>query len=246
MSTREDIEREEEERSLQRLEDRQSPPREGRKDLTRPGKVLLYNTPVSPELDTTVVTVERYGCFGANLFPGKLTDLQLTAGVTSARPREGKSLVASNLAAFFATDTRDDTVLVDLSFRRPRLHQIFGIPSSPGLLESVRNDTIILYRSAIKNLWILPLGFTDYGPMNFDRVVELREALSALKRRFRFILLDLPAVLQADFPAMISSQLDGYFLVVAPGRTKITDVKQVVQSISEKKVIGFIMNKARG
>lgn len=239
------MEKEEEERFLQRMEERQSPPRESRNELTRPGKVLLFNTPVSPELDASVVTVERYGCFGASLFPGKLTDLQLTAGVTSARPREGKSLVASNLGAFFATDTRDDTVVVDLSFRRPQLHQIFGIPSSPGLLESLRNDTIILYRSSIRNLWVLPLGFTDYGPMGFDKVVELREAIAALKRRFRFIVLDLPAVLQADFPGMISSQLDGYFVVVAAGRTKITDVKQVVQTINDKKVIGFIMNRSR-
>lgn len=245
MTTGEDMQEEDEERYLQRIKERQSPPRDSRKELTRPGKVLLFNTPIAPELDTAVVTVERYGCFGANLFPGKLTDLQLTAGVTSSRPREGKSLVASNLGAFFATDTRDDTVLVDLSFRRPRLHQIFGIPSSPGLLESLRNDTILLYRSAIKNLWVLPLGFTDYGPMSFDKVVELREAIAALKRRFRFIVLDLPAVLQADFPGMISSQLDGYFLVVAAGRTKITDVKRVVQSINEKKVIGFIMNKGK-
>ncbi len=239
------MERDSAERSLERLDDKQSERRQSRGELARPGKVLLYHTPVSPELDTGVVTVERYGCFGANLFPGKLTDLQLTAGVTSARPGEGKSLVASNLAAFFATDTRDDTVVVDLSFRRPRLHQIFGVPSSPGLLESVRNDTIILYRSAVQNLWVLPLGFTDYGPMNFDKVVELREALTALKRRFRFIVLDLPAVLQADFPGMIGSQLDGYFLVVAAGRTRVPDIQRAIQTINEKKLIGFIMNRAR-
>lgn len=241
MTTGEDMG--EEERLLQRLQEREAPPRGG--ELTRPGKVLLFNTPVDPELDASVVTVERYGCFGANLFPGKLTDLQLTAGVTSARPREGKSLVASNLGAFFATDTRDDTVLVDLSFRRPRLHQIFGVPASPGLLESLRNDTIILYRSAIKNLWVLPLGFSDFGPMTFDKVVELREAIAVLKRRFRFIVLDLPAVLQADFPGMVSSQLDGYFVVVAAGRTRITDMNRVVQSVHEKKIIGFIMNRAK-
>ena len=191
------------------------------------------------------MTVQRYGCFGATMFPGKLTDLQLTAGVTGTHTGEGKTTVAANLAAFFATDTRDDTVIVDVSFRRPRLHQIFGMPSSPGLLESARNDTILLYRTAIKNLWLLPIGYSDYAPMDFDKVIELRETIATLKRQFRFIVLDLPGALQPDFPVMLSSQLDGYFFVVATGRTKSTDIREAFQVLNEKKIIGFIMNRHR-
>ncbi len=219
-------------------------PKEERQEVTRKGKLILYNTPPSPVLDTHIVTVQRYGCFGAHLFPGKLTDLQLTAGITSARSRDGKTVAASNLAAFLATDTRDDTVLVDLTFRRPTLHQVFGVPPSPGLLESLRNDTIILHKTSIQGLWVLPLGFSDFGPMDFDRVVELREAIATMKRQFRFIVLDLPAALQSDFPTMISNQLDGYFVVVSAGHTTVTDVRDVMHVLNEKKVLGFIMNRA--
>lgn len=218
---------------------------EGRQEIARKGKVIMYSTPVDGALDTSVVTVQRYSCFGATLFPGKIADLQLTAGVTSAGPHEGKTVVASNLAAFLATDSRDDTVLIDLSFRRPMQHRIFGIASSPGIMESTRTNTIVLSKTAIKQLWLLPLGFSDFGPMNFDKVVEFRDSIETLKRQFRFIVLDLPSALQGDFPGMISSQLDGYVVVVQCGKTKVTHIKQVMQVLNEKKVMGFVMNRSR-
>ncbi|MFN0158657.1 MAG: CpsD/CapB family tyrosine-protein kinase [Bacteroidota bacterium] len=211
----------------------------------RKGKLIMYNNTLDAILDANVVTVQRYGCFGTNLFPGKITDMQLTAGVTSANAREGKTLVAANLAAFFATDSRDDTVLIDLNFRRPKLHDVFGVPSSPGIMESLRCDTITLTRTPIKGLWVLPLGFADFGPITFDKVLELRESIETLKRQFRFIVLDLPSAFQNDFPAMISSQLDGFFVVVAAGRTKVTDIRRIMQTLNENKVIGFVMNGAR-
>ena len=213
--------------------------------IMRKGKLIMYNNTLDATLDANIVTVQRYGCFGTNLFPGKVADMQLTAGVTSANPREGKTLVAANLAAFFATDSRDDTVLIDLSFRRPKLHEVFGVPSSPGIMESLRSDTITLTRTSIKGLWALPLGFADFSPITFDKVLELRESIETLKHQFRFIVLDLPPVFQADFPAMISSQLDGFFVVVAAGETKITDVRRIMQTLNENKVIGFVMNGAR-
>lgn len=211
--------------------------------IARREKRIEFADGIHPELDESVVTIQRYSSFGTNLFPGKIADLQLMAGVTSAHGRSGKTTVAANLAAFFATDAREETVLVDVSFRRPRLHQIFGIPAAPGVLESVRTDSIILSPTSIKNLWAIPMGFSDFGPMTFEKVGELRESLHALKKRFRFIVLDLPAALQSDFPGMISSLLDGYIMVVVENRTRVTDVRKAMHVLNEKKVLGFVMNK---
>ena len=229
-----------EELNLKRLQEEAA---SGAHSVVRKGKLLQYVTPRSAELDESVVTVQRYGCFGSNLFPGKINDLQLTAGITSANLRDGKTVVAANLATFFATDTRDDTVLVDLSFRKPRLHHVFGTPASPGIVESLRSGTINVSRTTIKNLWLVPHGFSDFDAMTFDKVVELRDALTTLKRQFRFIVLDLPSALQPDFPTMISNLLDGYVVVVNAGRTTVPEVKAVFQVLNEKKVLGFVMNR---
>jgi Mrp family chromosome partitioning ATPase len=213
------------------------------RQIIRKGKLILYNSPLSSSVDESFVSVRRYNCFGANLFPGKNNELQLTAGVTSPHPRDGKTMVASNLATFLAVDTQDDTVLVDLSFRRPQIHQIFGIPPVPGILDSLRGDKITLSRSTIKGLWILPLGTASLATMTFDKVIELRETLATLKRQFRFVVIDLPSVLHGDFPSMLSSSLDGYVVVASVGRTKTTEIKQVIDILNVNKVIGFVMNK---
>jgi Mrp family chromosome partitioning ATPase len=211
--------------------------------IIRKGKLVLYNSPEETFIDESVISVQRYNCFGAHLFPGRNSDLQLMAGVTSPHPRDGKTTAAANLATFLAVDTQDDTVLVDLSFRRPSVHTLFGIAPAPGIMDSLKSDTITVTRSAIKGLWILPFGTMSFSQITFDRIIELRETLVTLKRQFRFVILDLPSVLNSDFPNMLSGSLDGYFVVAQVGKTKKTEIKQVLDVLNESKVIGFIMNR---
>lgn len=51
-----------------------------------------------------------------------------TLMVTSALPRDGKSVVATNLAIFMARAGKS-TLLIDADLRRPTLHEKFGIPA---------------------------------------------------------------------------------------------------------------------
>jgi Mrp family chromosome partitioning ATPase len=48
--------------------------------------------------------------------------------VTSALPRDGKSVIAANLAIFMAK-TGKNTLLVDADLRRPTQHTLFGMPT---------------------------------------------------------------------------------------------------------------------
>ncbi len=215
-----------------------------RQQIVRKGKLILYNRPANVVLDENTVTMQRYNSFGSNLFPGKDSDLQIIAGVTSPQRGEGKTLVAANLATFFALDVRDDTVLVDLNLRSARVHEIFGVPSGPGIMDSISGtDTIALWRSSIRGLWILPAGANLKGPLTFDRAMELRDVLTTLRRQFRFVVVDLPAALDPEFPGMVGSHLDGYFLVASVGSTKKTHISQAINVLNESKIIGFIMNK---
>jgi polysaccharide biosynthesis transport protein len=64
-------------------------------------------------------------------------DHQRTILVTSVTPREGKTLVATNLAVTFAREGAR-VLLVDCDLRRPRLHKIFQVSRAPGLVELLR------------------------------------------------------------------------------------------------------------
>jgi succinoglycan biosynthesis transport protein ExoP len=61
---------------------------------------------------------------------------QRTILVTSTAPREGKTFVATNLAVTFAREGAR-VLLIDCDLRRPRLHQVFHVPRSPGLMDLI-------------------------------------------------------------------------------------------------------------
>jgi Mrp family chromosome partitioning ATPase/uncharacterized protein involved in exopolysaccharide biosynthesis len=57
--------------------------------------------------------------------------------VTSVAPREGKTLVAANLALTFGRQGAR-VLLIDCDLRRPRLHKVFHVPRAPGLADLLR------------------------------------------------------------------------------------------------------------
>ncbi len=57
-----------------------------------------------------------------------------SVAVTSASPGEGKTVIAANLATGLA-QAGQRVVIVDADLRRPKIHEIFGLPMEPGLDE---------------------------------------------------------------------------------------------------------------
>lgn len=62
--------------------------------------------------------------------------------VTSSAPQEGKTFVASNLAVTFAREGAR-VLLVDCDLRRPRVHRVFGLSRSPGLVELLTKQAVV-------------------------------------------------------------------------------------------------------
>lgn len=212
--------------------------------LIRQGKTIVFDRPPNPKLDETVVSVERYNCFGTSLYPNRTESTQIVAGVTSPNRGEGKSLVAANLATFFALDTQEETVLVDLNFSNPSVHKIFGVRETPGIRDAFVKNEIRIAKTSIRGLWVLPAGEGKEHAMSFEGVIGLREVVSALKEKFRFIIVDLPSVHDPAFSNVVGSYVDGYIVVVSAGETKKDDVSRLVTLINENKIIGFVLNRA--
>src|SRR5439155_1672209 len=66
--------------------------------------------------------------------------------VTSAAPREGKTLIAENLGVTFAREGVR-VLVVDCDLRRPRLHRVFGVAPAPGLIELLKSNGATLAQS---------------------------------------------------------------------------------------------------
>lgn len=240
------------------------PPENRENKLVRIVKNIAFNPERGTYIDESLVKFKYYNSFNYSLLSTKNEDVRLTVGITSANVGEGKTLVASNLAVSLAMGSQKKTVLVDLNIKSPRLHEIFGTVSSPGLAEAFTNGTIHVSHTAIKHLSVLSLGHLgqpvapDAGePVNIvptisqngqttlglDRLTAFRDIMYSLEQEFEFVIVDMPALSTETVPVLFANQLNGLIVVVNSGRTKREDLDALFQQINERQVIGFVFNR---
>src|SRR6266850_1531003 len=121
-------------------------------------KSIVVNPDRGKHVDDRIVKFKYYNSFNYSLISRDHEQLNMTLGVTSARPGEGKTLVASNLAVSLALGSQKKTILVDLNIASPKLHKVFGTLQSPGLAEALTNGSIHISHTAVEHLSVLTTG----------------------------------------------------------------------------------------
>jgi succinoglycan biosynthesis transport protein ExoP len=194
-----------------------------------------------------------------------------TLMVTSAAPGEGKTLTAANLSASFAHDGLQ-VLLVDCDVRRPRLHGLFRVPRSPGLLdllappnsraggtvgslsfnvgESDGDDPLAhaLRPTPIRGLTLLSCGALPTSASNLLSGIRMRSLLKELNQRFDLVILDTPPVLATADAGILGSLADGVLLVVRAGQTDRSAAQRAYQQLAQggARVVGAVLNDPKG
>ncbi len=234
--------------------------------LVRVIKSIVVNEKAGTYVDQNIIKFQYYNAFNYSLLDRGADALHLTLGVTSARPGQGKTLVASNLAVSLAMGSQKKTVLVDLNFLNPRLHEIFGINSAPGLSEAFQNGKIHVSRTLIDRLYVLPVGnfltsqegviqsesFSDLAsrelarPMiGLSQLPAFRDIIYSLEQEFEFVIVDMPSINSQGIPVLFANQLNGLIVVVDSGKTKREELDEMFQHINDRQVLGFVFNRVR-
>lgn len=174
-----------------------------------------------------------------------------TLGITSANYGDGKTTIALNLAVSIALDQKQTVLLVDLDLRKPSVSQYLGIEPPYGISDYYTDNIPIskcLIRPSFDRLNILPAG----RPMDNSSEVlgspRISELARELKTRYpdRIIIYDLPPTLAQDDPIAFLPQVDAVLLVVNDGVTRISEVKQSMNVLSNANVIGTVLNNSDG
>jgi capsular exopolysaccharide synthesis family protein len=135
--------------------------------------------------------------------------------ITSPAPRDGKSMVAANLAISYAAAGRN-TILVDADTRRGKAEQMFGLLRSPGLSDYLLGRAELTdaeQSTEIDNLALLPRGdHTGFSVELLDSD-RMRELLALLADRYDNVVLDAPP-LAAGADTLILGQLADKVVVV--------------------------------
>jgi len=169
--------------------------------------------------------------------------------ITSALPREGKTLTAANLGITIA-QLGAKTLLIDADLRRPMLHRLFGRINEPGLadvlIESVDMHSAI-QKTEIPNLWLLPSGTILPDPAELLASQKMKELLFLLKGEFHTIVFDTPPVIAVTDAALLSTEVDGVALVVQSGKTEeaaVRQAKELLQRVNAR-IFGVVLNNVQ-
>ena len=192
--------------------------------------------------------VENFRVIRTNVLSmGALTKQPHVIMVTSAMPKEGKTVVASNLAASFAL-TGARTLLIDTDLRRGRLHRLFGYRKEPGLSNVLlgESDLEAAFRPAPQpNLTILSAGRHLENGTELLGSPQFANLVNGLRDRFDRIVVDTPPVLGLSETAIMQSLVDGVLFVIWTGHTPTRGIKAAIESLRANgaNFYGFVLNR---
>lgn len=168
--------------------------------------------------------------------------------ITSARPGEGKSLTAINLALTFAKEFDQTVLLVDADLRRQQVQDLLGFESPYGLADYLMDDRSVsdlIVWPGIEKMTIISGGRTIQDSAELLGCPRMRDLVLEMKRRYddRYVLYDVPAVLTGADAIAFAPLVDAILLVVAEGETNMEDVRKAFELLPKDKILGFVMNQ---
>lgn len=218
------------------------PSRGGPPPLGAPQAVLLDGpSPAGPE--RAMLEDAFGGLRTAVLFAARENAATRTLLVTSARPGDGKTTVAVNLALSLAR-LGGRVLLVDADTRRPTTHHYFGVSRDHGLSEFLSGEaswTSLALRDVAPGLDLLPAGRPVAAPaeaLSSERPLAL---LEEARGEYDFIVVDSPAMhINASDTRLLAPLVDGIVVVVRSGTTPRPLVEAMLRQLPN--VVGVVLN----
>lgn len=171
--------------------------------------------------------------------------------VTSAWPREGKTTVATNLAATLAQVGRD-VVLISADLRFPRAHTYFGLDGESGLGQVLMGEVTLdeaLYASPVPHLRVLPSGPVE-GVAEPVELIQSEKMLEVIERcaETDFVIIDGSPILAVADSLVIATMVDVVLFVADARNGKTATVAQSRYQLRQvgANVIGGVLNGVEG
>jgi capsular exopolysaccharide synthesis family protein len=166
--------------------------------------------------------------------------------VSSAGDREGKTTVASHLAASLARSGRR-TLLVDGDLRAPTVHAMFSAALDPGLCEMLRGEIDLegaIQPTPVDGLMLIAAGACDYQAIASLSKEQLNQIFSKAREQFDFIIIDAAPVLTYADTLLIGAHVDAAVLSVRRDVSqlpKVYEARERLESVGIK-VLGAVVN----
>lgn len=175
-------------------------------------------------------------------------DKARTILVCSARPNDGKTFCAVNLAMSIAAERDTEVLLVDADVAKPDVLNQLGLADGPGLLDALADTSIdvetLVMRTDVPHLSILPAG----GRTSMDTELLASARTKAVIARLlaadprRIVIFDSPPALAASPAGVLAMLVGQIMLVVRADRTPEGEVRAAVDRLDSCDHIQLVLN----
>lgn len=189
---------------------------------------------------------ETFRTLRTNLEFASVDQTLKTILVSSPGPGEGKTTVATNLAAAMAQANKR-VILLEGDLRRPRVHKAMGMTNQVGLSEVFRGQMDIrdvARYSKVKDLAVITSGSLPPNPAELLGSTRMKQILSRLEESASVVIIDSPPFVVTD-STVLAAKVDGVLLVIEPGKTHAEAAKAMLTQLERAgaRVIGVVLNR---
>jgi capsular exopolysaccharide synthesis family protein len=166
--------------------------------------------------------------------------------ITSAATMEGRTTVASQLAASLARAGRR-TLLIDGDLRRPALHALFDVPLEDGLCEVLRAEVDVadvIRPTHAEGLWLLTAGYCDIDAIHALATEQMQPVFDKLRSEYDFIIIDGAPVLGMSDALIFGQYSDGAILSVRRDHSQMPKINQAAELLRGVgiRIMGSVVN----
>lgn len=169
--------------------------------------------------------------------------------VVPAMPGSGATTVVSNIAESLAS-ADNKVIVIDTNIRRPRLHEVFGLPMGPGVGEVLAGASLaeVAQETGNPNLRVITCGEPSNRQLEALATGAIVKLIKQASAEADFVILDVsPATVSGDAQAL-SQVVDATMLVAkAFGETR-GQIGRLSRELDEQpaRYLGVLVNAARG
>lgn len=193
-------------------------------------------------------TTEAYRGLRTNVSYSSVDHPLRTLLVTSAEPGEGKTTTVSNLGVVMAQNGKQ-VIIADCDLRHPRVHTYFGLANREGMSTLfTQPDADTLHNTCqptkVERLSVITTGSLPPNPSELMGSKKMQTILGTMLQSADVVLIDTPPTLAVTDAVALSHSIDGVLLVVRPGKTRISALKQTLEQLHQvnARVLGVVLN----
>lgn len=171
-----------------------------------------------------------------------------TVLVCSARPGDGKTFCAINLALSIAAERDTEALLVDADFAKPDVCARLGLPDGRGLLDALDDAGLdpesLVIETDVPGLSVLPAGTRTTADTELLASARTRAVIARLlaANPRRVVVFDSPPALAASPAAVLAAHVGQVALVVRADRTADGDLREAIGLLDGCEHIQLLLN----